>query len=34
LDIGHLPPQIPMMSGAYAKIAVENGKFKIDYELK
>lgn len=34
LDIGHLPPQIPMMSGAYAKIAVDNGKFKIDYELK
>ncbi len=34
LDIGHLPPQIPMISGAYAKVAVIDGKFKIDYELK
>lgn len=34
LDIGHLPPQIPMMSGAYAKIAFEEGKFSISYELK
>lgn len=34
LDIGHLPPQIPMLSGACATVSVIDGKFEIQYTLK
>lgn len=34
LDIGHLPPMIPMLCGAYAKVSFVNNEFTISYELK
>ena len=34
LDIGHLAPMMPMLSGAYAKINVQGNESMISYELK
>ncbi len=34
LDIGHHPPMIPMLVGAYAKASLQSGSFSISYELK
>ncbi|MCQ2497247.1 MAG: LD-carboxypeptidase [Lachnospiraceae bacterium] len=33
LDIGHLPPRMPMLTGAMAKATVSGNSFKIKYEL-
>ncbi len=33
-DIGHLPPMIPVISGALADIEFENGKLTIEYILR
>lgn len=30
VDLGHLPPMMPLVSGSYAKILTENGCIKID----
>lgn len=32
-DIGHVPPVIPVFSGAYSRIEVEGGKAEIEYML-
>lgn len=32
-DIGHLPPSIPVISGSYADISVENGNITFQYSL-
>lgn len=34
LDIGHLAPMMPMISGAYAKVSVQGNDITISYELK
>ena len=34
LDIGHLPPRIPMVTGAYAKVKYKGQSFEISYDLK
>jgi len=34
LDFGHLPPQIPLISGSFARVAHKDNKFKISMELK
>ncbi len=34
LDIGHLPPQMPLISGAYATVSAEGQKFSVDMRLK
>lgn len=34
LDIGHIHPQMPVISGAYAKIKAEDGSFNMTYILK
>lgn len=34
LDIGHLAPMMPMVSGAYAKVNVKGNDITIDYEYK
>ena len=34
VDFGHLPPAIPMVSGAYAKATLMRGKFEITYDLR
>ena len=34
LDIGHLPPQIPLISGAYAKVAAEKNGLRIEFDRK
>ena len=34
LDIGHLPPMMPIISGACASVTAENNKLTINYELK
>lgn len=33
LDIGHLPPQMPIITGAYAKVSSVGNEFKMRYEL-
>ena len=33
-DIGHLPPQMPIMSGAYAKVSADGKNMSITYELR
>lgn len=33
-DIGHLPPMMPIISGAYANVEYKDESLKIDYELK
>lgn len=33
-DIGHIPPQMQLINGAYAIVECENGKMKITQELK
>lgn len=30
VDLGHLPPMMPLVSGSFAKILTENGRLKID----
>lgn len=30
VDLGHLPPMMPLVSGSYAKILTENNRLKID----
>ena len=34
LDIGHIPPQMPVISGAYGRIFREHGQVQIVFELK
>ena len=34
LDIGHVPPQIPVIVGSVATIKVIDSKYSISYELK
>ena len=34
LDIGHLPPMMPIISGACADVKVEGNKIGINYELR
>ena len=34
VDIGHLPPMIPVIAGAIGKVTAENNSFSIKYELK
>ena len=34
LDIGHLPPQMPLISGAYAKVDAKENSLQIEFELK
>ena len=34
LDIGHLPPQMPMISGGYAKAEIGANSIKVSYEIK
>lgn len=34
VDLGHLPPMIPLMNGSYAHITLENNDLTIDMELK
>ena len=33
LDIGHLPPQMPVISGAVADVAVKGNSIRVSYEL-
>ena len=33
-DFGHLPPMIPVISGAYADVRYGNGNLEIDMQLK
>jgi muramoyltetrapeptide carboxypeptidase LdcA involved in peptidoglycan recycling len=33
-DIGHIPPQMPVVCGAFGKIKTENGEIYMDYEFK
>ncbi len=33
-DIGHLPPAMPVISGAYAEVSVEHGNITFRYSLK
>ena len=33
-DIGHLPPQIPMITGALAKVETEGDRSHIEFKLK
>ena len=33
-DIGHLPPQIPMITGAYAKVEAWEDQSHIEFKLK
>lgn len=33
LDIGHLPPMMPMLNGAYAEVAMEGNDIRICYDL-
>lgn len=33
-NVGHVSPSIPMLSGAYAKVAFDGNKFEINYELR
>ena len=34
LDIGHLPPMMPLICGSYAKASCKGRAFSIDMELK
>lgn len=34
LDIGHLPPMMPVISGAYAQVRAAKGRFTMEYDLK
>lgn len=34
LDIGHLAPSMPMMSGAYAKVEMKGNEIQVSYELR
>lgn len=34
LDIGHLPPQMPLICGAYACVAAESGGIRVEHVLK
>ena len=34
LDIGHLEPMMPMVSGAYAKVSMKGNDITISYEWK
>ena len=34
LDFGHLPPQMPLISGAYAKVRAEDNRLEIQHILK
>jgi muramoyltetrapeptide carboxypeptidase LdcA involved in peptidoglycan recycling len=34
VDLGHLPPAIPFLTGSLAKINGKNGKMKVTFSLK
>ncbi len=34
LDIGHLPPMMPVISGGYAHVSFEDGQFAVRYEYR
>ena len=34
VDIGHLPPQMPLICGSYANVEVQDNRVKIEMELK
>ena len=34
VDIGHLAPMMPMISGAYANVSVQGNDITISYELR
>ncbi|MBR3538786.1 MAG: LD-carboxypeptidase [Eubacterium sp.] len=34
LDIGHLPPQMPLISGAYAKVEAADNRLTVEFQLK
>ena len=34
MDFGHLPPAMPMICGAYAKVQAKGNDVKIEYQLK
>lgn len=34
LDIGHLPPMMPLVSGSYAKVSIKGNDIKIDMEYR
>ena len=33
LDIGHLPPMVPVVSGAYARVDIQGDHYRIGYDL-
>ena len=33
-DLGHLPPAMPVISGAYAEVSVKDDNIHFSYELK
>lgn len=34
VDLGHLPPAMPVISGAYADVSVEKGNITLNYVLR
>ena len=34
LDIGHLPPQMPLISGSYARVTAEDNKISVEHIFK
>ena len=34
LDIGHLPPSMPVVCGAMAEVEYRSGEFSIEYKMK
>ena len=33
VDLGHLPPMVPMICGAYGKVKVSGNHYEISYDL-